>query len=162
MAGPDLIAISNTMTYKYTPLQGAQSFRLLRILPISDMSEDVYCTTEEFDRESDQCPPYAALSYTWGQASFRKPLKLNGQLMVVTENLYEALVHLRRMIPDIVVWIDALSINQDDPAERGHQVAQMRAIYSNARRVVYDLALLQSVKRPVCRFDKFESSDLYG
>ncbi|KAF2035456.1 HET-domain-containing protein, partial [Setomelanomma holmii] len=33
-------------------------------------------------------------------------------------------------------WIDALSINQDDRSERGHQVNQMRAIYSGASEVV--------------------------
>jgi hypothetical protein len=35
-----------------------------------------------------------------------------------------------------MLWVDAICINQDDIAERGHQVPLMRKIYSNAMQVV--------------------------
>jgi hypothetical protein len=45
--------------------------------------------------------------------------------------------HLRGPRSDVYAryWIDALCINQQDNAEKSHQVAHMGAIYSNARRV---------------------------
>jgi hypothetical protein len=38
-----------------------------------------------------------------------------------------------------MLWVDAICINQDDLAERGHQVQLMRKIYSNAMQVVIGL-----------------------
>jgi hypothetical protein len=35
-----------------------------------------------------------------------------------------------------MLWVDAVCINQLDPVEKGHQVAQMGRIYENAERVV--------------------------
>jgi hypothetical protein len=64
------------------------------------------------------------------------PITLNGRLSFVTENLREALLYLKRIRPDILLWVDALSINQEDPNERGHQVSQMREIYSEASNVI--------------------------
>jgi hypothetical protein len=137
MAEIDSTMMSNAATgYKYTPLEGAQSFRLLQILPAVEDSEEIHCKIEEFDRESELCPPYIALSYTWGDANVTIPITLNGQPLSVTTNLHSALMHMRRMMPNIMVWIDAISIDQEHPEERGHQVAQMRAIYSDAKRVI--------------------------
>jgi hypothetical protein len=137
MAETDSTMISNAANgYKYTPLKGAQSFRLLQILPAGKGSEDIHCAIDKFDRKSDQCPPYIALSYTWGDANVTLPMTLNGRPFSVTTNLHSALIHLRRMMPNMMVWIDALCIDQEHPEERGHQVAQMRAIYSDAKRVI--------------------------
>jgi hypothetical protein len=122
--------------YPYAPLKGSRSFRLLRILPETENSNEIDCTIEHFDRGSDQCPAYTALSYAWGDVKTTVPVRLNGQLAFVTENLAEALLHLRRVHPGVYFWIDALGINQNNPRERGHQVSQMREIYSEATYVI--------------------------
>jgi hypothetical protein len=123
-------------TYSYSPLKGPRSFRLLRFISDCTNSEHIHCHFEEFDRGSDQCPQYTALSYAWGDVKTTAPITLNGRLSFVTENLREALVYLKRNCPNILLWVDALSINQEDPNERGHQVSQMRAIYSEASNVI--------------------------
>jgi hypothetical protein len=122
--------------YVHSPLKGSHSFRLLVITPASDISDSIHCTIDEFDRRSAQCPPYTALSYAWGDVKTTVPITLNGRPAFVTKNLYEALLYLRRARPGLLLWIDAISINQKDDSERGRQVSQMRAIYSEASKVV--------------------------
>lgn len=38
----------------------------------------------------------------------------------------------------MMIWADAVCINQEDPLEQGHQVALMRDIYLLAKQVVVD------------------------
>jgi hypothetical protein len=123
-------------TYTYSPLKGPRSFRLLRFSSGCTNAQHIHCHFEEFDRGSGQCPPYTALSYAWGDVTATAPITLNDRLSFVTENLREALLYLKRNRPDVLLWVDALSINQEDPNERGHQVSQMREIYSEASNVV--------------------------
>lgn len=138
MASP----IYDLAAYAYSALERPHSFRLLRLMPNPDESAYIHCTIEHFDRGSDYCPPYTALSYAWGDAKTTFPILLNAPLSglqtfaFVTENLREALSYLRRARAYILLWVDALSINQEDPRERGHQVSQMRAIYSEASYVI--------------------------
>jgi hypothetical protein len=131
----DQTVITGT-NFPYTALQTPCSFRLLRILHESDTSNNIHCTIEEHDRGDEECPRYTALFYAWGDTKSRRPIDLNGRTVLVTKNLYEALLHLRHRVPNIFIWIDTLCIDQENPAERGHQVTQMRAIYSEAQRVV--------------------------
>jgi hypothetical protein len=49
--------------------------------------------------------------------------------------LYTTLEHLRHQAQERKIWIDAISINQSNLAERSSQVAVMRRIYQNAARV---------------------------
>jgi hypothetical protein len=137
MANPARYLTSGTNArYSYTPLKGPKSFRLLYFTPTSEISDYIDCTIEEFERRSVQCPAYTALSYAWGDVKTIVSITLNGRLSFVTENLHEALLHLRRVHPRILIWVDALSINQTDDSERSHQVSQMRAIYSEASKVI--------------------------
>ncbi|KAL1592617.1 hypothetical protein SLS60_011033 [Paraconiothyrium brasiliense] len=77
---------------------------------------------------------YVALSYTWGQAAPSVPILVNGTLTTVTDNLYLALLYLRK--GEIrKVWVDALCINQGNLAERSIQVSQMDRIYRSASMV---------------------------
>jgi hypothetical protein len=52
-----------------------------------------------------------------------------------TTNLKSALQHLRNFTKPRVIWVDAICINQQDDAERGHQVRQMDQIYRKCSRV---------------------------
>lgn len=55
----------------------------------------------------------------------------------ITENLAEFLQQMRQEMENLeLLWIDALSINQDNMEERNHQFPLMRAIYKSAERVV--------------------------
>jgi hypothetical protein len=132
----DMPTSNLTTAFKYISLQDPRLFRLVRFKGGADTSEQLHCTIEEFERGGSQCPPYMALSYVWGDANSKALIKINEQLVSVTANLYEALLHMRRLFPNLYLWVDALSINQGDTGERNHQVSQMRAIYSEAQQVV--------------------------
>ena len=56
--------------------------------------------------------------------------------MEVRENLWWALKHLRLKDRERFLWIDALSIDQNNVDERNHQVNQMDLIYAKAARVL--------------------------
>jgi len=89
------------------------------------------------------CPPYAALSYRWGDESDKKTMSLTFPGMAqavsasITANLHAALTRLRPLLQipgqaTMPIWADALCINQSDKAEKKVQVAEMRNIYSRA------------------------------
>ena len=96
---------------------------------------------------------YEALSYTWKTGLERKDddttgaqktIECNGFTVPVGANLDAALRRLRRRRPDSssrVIWADAICINQQDDAERSHQVASMGDIFRNAHRVVVWLGI---------------------
>lgn len=81
---------------------------------------------------------YFALSYTWGSSERTRSISLSGHDFPVTENLYQALHAIRAFLSDPegkenqrywYIWIDAISINQDDVAERNYEVTRMTEIY---------------------------------
>ncbi|KAI1075424.1 heterokaryon incompatibility protein-domain-containing protein [Whalleya microplaca] len=79
---------------------------------------------------------YEALSYAWGNTARCHTITCNGEPFGITENLESALRHLRHPYARRVLWVDAVCIDQDDADERGHQVRLMKAIFSQAQRVV--------------------------
>jgi hypothetical protein len=54
----------------------------------------------------------------------------------VTKNCEDALRRLRREDSERVLWVDAISINQQNEKEKGHQVSFMGPIYQHAAQVV--------------------------
>lgn len=71
----------------------------------------------------------------WGTDLTTEQVVLNGQTKLIRKNLADAIRFIRT--PDMIVplWIDAISINQDDIIERGRQVKRMGQIYNNAMAV---------------------------
>ncbi|PTB59300.1 hypothetical protein M431DRAFT_490900 [Trichoderma harzianum CBS 226.95] len=120
--------------YDQIDLKG-HAIRLLRLLPGS-ASEQISCEIIQ----AWLCPekdvlPYEALSYTWGSAKAPENITVNGKLLAVTENLYKALQQLRYPNQErILLWVDAICINQDDNKERGHQVQQMGDIFKKKKK----------------------------
>jgi hypothetical protein len=94
-------------------------------------------------------PEYYAISYTWGNSDIRREIIIDGHAVSVPQNTEEALRRLcrhkprgriRRMFSSlkggIVLWIDAVCINQGDVSERSWQVAMMGKVYSTATQVL--------------------------
>jgi hypothetical protein len=79
-----------------------------------------------------QCPPYEALSYTWGDPAEKSPIHISGAMFSAQRNLKSALHHLRYLDKVRVLWVDALCINQTDNDEKSSQVARMGDIYKRA------------------------------
>ena len=87
----------------------------------------------------DFVPDFEALSYAWG--SSENPVNIflgesGNHTLAVTQNLAEALPYLRYKDRARVLWIDAISVNQQDLAERSSQVRRMADIYSKASQVL--------------------------
>lgn len=128
----------------YKPLRDIRKeLRLLTLLPIPRGKEDgiIQCELATFsllqphpEKQSSVLPAYDALSYEWGaHKSNRREIQLQGERILIGENLWLALRHLRSSSERRILWIDALCINQQDKRERGHQVDLMSSIYSRAR-----------------------------
>ncbi|KAH8762828.1 heterokaryon incompatibility protein-domain-containing protein [Hyaloscypha finlandica] len=117
----------------YSDLQDSDEIRLLCLEPRSS-GDKIECTIKHV-KFSDS-PVYEALSYMWGPQNVLQYIVVSGNNILVRENLWSALQHLRLESENRVLWIDAMCINQQNIHERNHQVAQMRMIYKQARRVV--------------------------
>jgi hypothetical protein len=120
--------------FTYTPLQDPHStIRALRILASS---------TSQLIKLSIEVIPvtgkYKCLSYTWGVGRAQHRIAIDDQTFWVRDNLHDFLIEARRRNPNGSghIWIDAISINQDDIPEKNVQVAMMGDIYKNALRVV--------------------------
>ncbi|KAE8443871.1 hypothetical protein EG329_001280 [Mollisiaceae sp. DMI_Dod_QoI] len=123
-------------TYKYEPLGlDGSSTRLLRLLR-GDFKNDIQCDLFEGRIRDEESMPYKALSYTWGTTEKNSEITVNGSIMPITLNLYEALQHLRTTGNDEILWVDAICIDQNNDLERSHQVRQMSSIYKGAEEVV--------------------------
>lgn len=79
-----------------------------------------------------QTPPYVGLSYTWGDSGSRRSILIGSSIFHATENLVVALQHLQQDDMTVILWIDALCINQHDDVEKSEQVQRMGSIFHNA------------------------------
>jgi hypothetical protein len=73
---------------------------------------------------------YACLSYVWGSPTKTAAILIEGEELQVTPNLFSFLHHIQDATKVIVLWVDAICINQDDLEEKSHQVGMMGDIYS--------------------------------
>ena len=123
-------------SYPYRPLP-AGSTRLLRLMPAQNDAK-IECSLSPYAlRETERRTHlYEALSYVWGTQNKTRSITLDNHDFPVTENLHAALLHLRDRSLVRTIWVDAISINQADLDERGHQVQFMAEIYARANRVV--------------------------
>lgn len=106
-----------------------------------DSQERLRCDIRTVSLSSEPLPQYIAVSYTWGDASDRRELKIGEQLVDVPRNAEIALRYLHRHGGQdedgepVGFWLDAVCINQVDATEKGHQIGLMGNIYSHAREV---------------------------
>jgi hypothetical protein len=115
--------------FQYSDQLHPGELRLLHVEP-GVFKEELRCTLTKYARC--EAPKYSALSYCWGNPSRPHTLVVNGRSFPITNSVYEALQHLRLTQEELVIWIDQLSINQDDLEEKGAQVRQMYRTYQDA------------------------------
>ena len=90
----------------------------------------VYKRLDEEDLE------YNALSYVWGDASDLTTMLCDGLLFHITRNLHDALSQIRLNRHEILLWVDAVCINQANEVEKTAQVRLMTRIYGRAELVL--------------------------
>ena len=82
---------------------------------------------------------YAALSYEWGESDSERIIDVNGIVFYTRPNLYDFLIQIRRQLGaelPLLLWVDAICIDQHNIQERSHQVTMMRRIFSEAHEVI--------------------------
>lgn len=87
-------------------------------------------------RDLNMAPGYIALSYAWGDSGDMTILPVDGQEFEVSVNLHGALWAITQCeadIEEVMVWADALCIDQGNLEERNQQVQIMTKIYRNAQ-----------------------------
>lgn len=120
----------------YSAALKAGELRLVALQP-GEQNDALECKIEYSTfKASQEERKYNALSYMWGSPDELRELSIDGRTFPVRENLWWALYHLRVKDKVVVLWIDALCINQEDIAERNYQVGQMDLVYKAAEEVV--------------------------
>jgi tetratricopeptide (TPR) repeat protein len=136
----ELVLESSLFKYERPLEKNQHEIRLIRLQPWSTQNGSLRCKLEY--ASLDNKPKYNALSYTWSedeQAQYpdsELTLYVNDTQLHIEPNLAIALSHLRSEVSDLVIWIDAVCINQKDPEEKSWQVGLMRRVYLQAERVL--------------------------
>ena len=117
----------------YQPLDDTRiQTRLVRLEYTSQRDDNIVCSLVPV--EVGKSEPYIALSYEWGPISNPKIVFLNGVPVGVTQNLFKALQELRSR-KMLLIWVDALSIDQSDKTEIGRNFQKMPLIFNRAQSV---------------------------
>ena len=147
------------MEFTYSDLKPGQ----LRLLGPVTMIDGSSISLEIAHFVHTQAPPYAAVSYTWGEGDDMQMVQLNKRKFLVRHNLWSCLYYLGLHARDSeakYLWVDAICINQKNIAERNTQVGVMDEIYRNACYVSIWLGLdprleiyRHRIDWPLLRFD---------
>jgi hypothetical protein len=113
--------------YHYEELHDNE-FRLLQILPARMSTIKCKIIHASLSRP----PDYLAVSYAWGDAGDTRKIYVDGIQVSVTSSLFGALQALRQKSQEVLVWADAICIDQQDKDERAVQVQLMASIYTKA------------------------------
>jgi hypothetical protein len=117
--------------YKNLPTSG--SIRLIKLLPRCG-GESLRCHLSIFDLNFS--PEYEAVSYVWGEPNYNEEIICDGKYLRISENIHQVLQRFRNENKPRNLWADSICINQDNDAERNHQVSLMGKIYNQATRVL--------------------------
>ena len=84
----------------------------------------------------DDAPAFFALSYVWGTDKPTAELNIEQSVLKITLSLSILLQELEARRDVRFIWIDQISINQQDDVEKAVQVKMMRDIYVSAHKVL--------------------------
>jgi uncharacterized protein (DUF2267 family) len=110
------------------------AIRLCVLWPAKSSRERI--TISLYAESLDNSPKYSALSYTWGAQDSLYSILVNGQSHTISNTLSHALVRIRDASCPKVLWIDAISINQNDFSEKEVQVKMMHSVFEQASQVL--------------------------
>lgn len=144
-------------TYRYGASLKPVGFqiRVLKLHPASSRDADIIIDLAINDEVE---VPYEAISWCWGAAPPRRPIRIRDEhgdfCFKVPETLETALRRLR--LPDRyrTLWIDTICIHQDNLQEKSRQVAMMSEVYGRAQKVSIWLGDEDSFSRRALAFVK--------
>ncbi|KAM0549854.1 hypothetical protein ACHAPJ_009296 [Fusarium lateritium] len=138
---------SNSTHYSKQLDVGRQDIRLLHVEPGTfDDPIKGYFSLASLKEVEPKAIDFHALSYCWGDPTEREEILLahddsriegerTQQPFNIGKSAAQALRRLRHENETLVIWIDAVCINQDDLGERAQQVTLMSQIYTLASTV---------------------------
>lgn len=121
----------------YAPLSNQDHVKEIRLLRLFQGSLDDAIHGELVITPLQDQMAFTALSYTWadeeGDSSRNSPIFLgrHWDMFAVTQNCAAALRRMRLLDRDLMVWVDAICIDQGNHVERNHQVGLMTDVYLN-------------------------------
>lgn len=131
----------------YELIGGENKVRLLRLLP-GRWDQRIECELQIVDldnlgpsRTGHFKYPYIALSYSWGETLPglrdlpKRRIYVSKKRFEVSASLELVLRHLRSEKGDVLLWVDAICINQNDKRDKSRQVMGMRDMYAKAKSV---------------------------
>lgn len=145
-----------TSSYHYSPLRSSRSIRLLILEASADENSVLKARVQDVSLDSP--PLYEAISYVWGVTdSISCPASSVIQLeddnsvgntgsINISPNCSAVLKRLRQRDEPKTLWIDAVSIDQDNIVEKSTQIPLMGEVYSKAYRALIWLGEPQSVE----------------
>ncbi|MCJ1354564.1 MAG: hypothetical protein MMC33_004553 [Icmadophila ericetorum] len=127
--------------FEYTPLSPCSDetivTRVLSLAPASSTRESIKCYLQSIEiSKSGENPKYEAISYCWGDIADRESILCNDQEFSVTVSLASALRNFRDNHQTVILWADAICIDQENISERNAQVKVMAFIYKYAHQVL--------------------------
>ncbi|KAI0096400.1 heterokaryon incompatibility protein-domain-containing protein [Nemania sp. FL0031] len=134
--------------FAYAALPSTASIRLVRLNPMSRCDDIISVSMETVDLNSET--EYSCLSYTWGPPCTiftskeerdttgprNTQILINDAAFEIGSNAFDFLKVWQYVKDSGWLWIDAICINQSDPAERNSQVALMSRIFRHAQLVI--------------------------
>ncbi|KAH7084661.1 heterokaryon incompatibility protein-domain-containing protein [Paraphoma chrysanthemicola] len=146
--------------YTHRPLSSRNSIRVLELQP-GQPGDTLRGKLIEVRLSEDTI--FDALSYCWGEPKFDRHFICDDEKYQITESLAIALEHIRKTEESLTIWIDQLSIDQNNVDERNNQVQMMGRIFSSARQVLIWLGQSSEASDYLfkcIRTYKFTNSDL--
>ncbi|KAL8672259.1 MAG: hypothetical protein Q9168_003259 [Polycauliona sp. 1 TL-2023] len=140
-ATADPTGVTPTQTqrlYESVPLSaGLRCIRVLDIQPSLFNGDRLVGNLRVVHLDSTPPPSFAALSYVWGKMEDAKPESIitcgpEDVVLQLTNNCHEALINLRAVCELLTIWVDAICIDQDNDADKNHQLPLMGEIYTQA------------------------------
>ncbi|KAJ9661309.1 hypothetical protein H2198_002052 [Neophaeococcomyces mojaviensis] len=133
--------------FTYDPLQQDGDQASIRLIKIEPELHDTGLVQVRI-KHSTVAANYSAISYIWGEQAERHRILINNCITTVGSNLHKHLCSLRTFERCQWFWVDALSINQQNAAERSQQVKLMAEIFEGAKDVLAFIPLNPGYRVP--------------
>jgi hypothetical protein len=144
------------------PAGALTDVRLLVLHPSSDDASIVRCTLCKHHLQVGNLPDYEVLSYAWKDRTRASRIKLNGNDRQIAGTLESALRLLRHSNRPRVLWLDTLCVRHSDQEEVYKIVADAKAIYTQAKRVIVWLGKESSTSKKASSFVKEFATVIVG
>lgn len=119
----------------HCPIKDGQ-IRLIKVSRSLIHKHKVKCQYHAVDLR--KVPKYTAISYVWGNDSLNHKLEISKTFVLsLTASAYEILSEISKgKLGGVLIWMDAVCIDQDNDVEKRQQINIMGTIYSSAAQVL--------------------------